>query len=132
MRGLLAIFKLLRRKLMGKVLISSRRFNGSSGSDDDEASSRAEDLPEDVKEGHFVVHAVDNGEPKRFVLELAYLEDPDFLNLLKQAEEEFGFRSEGVLAVPCGPNELQKVLKIRKKRKGCWGGEPVGLLHANM
>ncbi|KAH7844065.1 hypothetical protein Vadar_023844 [Vaccinium darrowii] len=68
-----------------------------------------EDLPEDVREGHFVVHAVDNGEPKRFVLELAYLEDPDFLNLLKQAEEEFGFRSEGVLAVPCGPNELQKV-----------------------
>lgn len=111
------ILKLLRQMLMGKLFVSSRRFNGGSGSDDDDASSRPEDLPEDVKEGHFVVHAVDRGELKRFIIELGYLDDPDFLNLLKQAEEEFGFRAEGVLAVPCGPNELQRVLESRKKKK---------------
>ncbi|KAL3569511.1 hypothetical protein D5086_029401 [Populus alba] len=42
---------------------------------------------------------------------------PDFLSLLEQAKEEYGFQQEGVLAVPCRPEELQKILENRRKRR---------------
>ncbi|KAJ1418960.1 Small auxin-up RNA [Sesbania bispinosa] len=61
-------------------------------------------------EGHFVVLATKGEESKRFVVKLDYLSDPAFLRLLDQAREEFGFRQKGALAVPCRPQELQKIL----------------------
>ena len=67
-----------------------------------------------VKQGHFVVIATRGWKPKRFVLELGYLNNPEFLKLLKQAEEEFGFSHEGALAIPCQPDDLQRILGIRK------------------
>ncbi|KAJ4704952.1 SAUR-like auxin-responsive protein family [Melia azedarach] len=67
-----------------------------------------------VREGHFVVVATEGWEPKRFVIELGYLHHPEFLKLLKLAEEEFGFSQEGALAVPCRPDELQRILHVRK------------------
>ncbi|KAH7511993.1 hypothetical protein FEM48_Zijuj12G0043000 [Ziziphus jujuba var. spinosa] len=67
-----------------------------------------------VKQGHFVVVATEGWKPKRFVLELGYLNDPEFLKLLEQAEEEFGFSQEGTLAIPCRPDDLQRILGIRK------------------
>ncbi|CAL5350943.1 unnamed protein product [Camellia sinensis] len=116
----LAILKLL-RKMLTRILRLSSRSNTSAGNsdyDDDDASSLAEDLPEDVKEGHFVVHTVDHGEPKRFIIELGYLAHPGFLKLLEQAKGEFGFRPEGVLVVPCGTNELKRILEDRKEKMG--------------
>ncbi|KAF6140210.1 hypothetical protein GIB67_000258 [Kingdonia uniflora] len=72
-------------------------------------------LPEDVKEGHFVVIAVNGGEQTRFVVELSYLNNPDFLRLLEKAKEEFGFKQNGILAVPCRPDELQRILGRKRK-----------------
>lgn len=66
-----------------------------------------------VKQGHFVVIATQGWKPKRFVLQLGYLNNPEFLKLLKQAEEEFGFSHEGALALPCRPDDLQSILRIR-------------------
>ncbi|KAL5539893.1 hypothetical protein UlMin_042928 [Ulmus minor] len=71
-------------------------------------------VPEDVKEGHFAVFAVKGGEKKRFVVKLDYLTSPAFLRLLEQAEEEYGFRQRGALAVPCRPEELEKILEDRR------------------
>ncbi|KAI9153906.1 hypothetical protein LWI28_018255 [Acer negundo] len=68
-----------------------------------------------MREGHFVVIATKGWESKRFVIELGYLNHPEFLKLLKQAEEEFGFRQEGALAIPCRPDELQKILMSVRK-----------------
>ncbi|KAL8496558.1 hypothetical protein ACS0TY_020302 [Phlomoides rotata] len=48
-------------------------------------------VPEDVKEGHFAVVAVDDDELKRFVVPLTFLTQPSFLSLLEQAAEEYGF-----------------------------------------
>ncbi|XVF55506.1 hypothetical protein PTKIN_Ptkin06aG0041500 [Pterospermum kingtungense] len=62
------------------------------------------------REGHFVVIATEGKEPKRFVIKLDYLNNPEFLKLLKQAEEEYGFSQEGVLELPCPPDELQRIL----------------------
>lgn len=67
-----------------------------------------------VKQGHFVVIATEGWKPKRFVLELGYLHNPEFLKLLEQAEEEFGFSQKGALAIPCRPDDLQRILGIRK------------------
>ena len=67
-------------------------------------------LPDDVMEGYFAVLAIKDGESKRFIVGLHYLTDPGFLGLLDQAEEEFGFRQKGALAIPCQPQELQKIL----------------------
>ncbi|OIT19550.1 hypothetical protein A4A49_59037 [Nicotiana attenuata] len=45
-------------------------------------------VPNDVNEGHFAAFSVNaEEEPKRFVVELHWLTNPSFLNLLKQAED---------------------------------------------
>ncbi|KAL2466099.1 SAUR-like auxin-responsive protein family [Abeliophyllum distichum] len=98
-RGLL-ILNLLRRTLRKLLTCIDDDFG------EDEVSLLY-NLPVDVKEGHFVVHTVD-GESRRFVVKLSYLAHPGFLNLLQQAEEEFGFRQKGNLAVPCGYGDIQR------------------------
>ncbi|KAG8376600.1 hypothetical protein BUALT_Bualt09G0080400 [Buddleja alternifolia] len=76
-----------------------------------------ENVPEDVKEGHFAIVAAKNEKPIRFVVELCVLQHPAFLKLLQMAEEEYGFQQKGALAVPCRPDELRRILqdKIWKK-----------------
>ncbi|CAN0916457.1 Protein SMALL AUXIN UP-REGULATED RNA 16 [Linum grandiflorum] len=73
---------------------------------------KANNVPGDVKEGHFAVLAVEGvEEPQRFVVPLSYLTHPTFLRLLEQAAEEYGFEGrEGALAVPCRPSELEMIL----------------------
>ncbi|KAK9283866.1 hypothetical protein L1049_012121 [Liquidambar formosana] len=75
-----------------------------------EFSKKAASLPKDVKGGHFAVMAIDNGNPKRFVVHLRYLNYPAFLTLLEQAAEEFGFDQEGALSIPCHWSELERIL----------------------
>ncbi|KAL2345076.1 hypothetical protein Fmac_006361 [Flemingia macrophylla] len=82
---------------------------------DDEENGNAAKVPEDVKEGHFAVIAMHGEETKRFVVELDYLTDPDFLKLLEQAKEEYGFEQKGALAVPCTPEKLQQIVENRKR-----------------
>ncbi|KAH0752668.1 hypothetical protein KY285_005816 [Solanum tuberosum] len=71
-------------------------------------------VPNDVKEGHFAVFSVNSEEePKRFIVELHWLNNPLFLKLLKQAEDEYGFQQKGVLEVPCHSAELQNILELK-------------------
>jgi SAUR family protein len=52
-----------------------------------------------VPRGHFPVYV---GERRcRFVLPIACLEHPDFLVLLRMAEEEFGFYHDAAITLPC-------------------------------
>ncbi|XP_060174551.1 auxin-induced protein X15-like [Lycium barbarum] len=104
-------------KMLKKIIQFSRRSSFRRAIDDWEDDMASLPPPKDVKEGHFVVHAIDDGKPRRFVLDLSYLADPGFLRLLEQAEEEFGFEQEGVLAIPCGHSDLEKILESRKKNK---------------
>lgn len=102
-----------------KMLITKlqRGLFSASREDVDGKSGGATVVPKDVKKGHFAVVAVKGGKPKRFVLELGYLSNPEFLSLLKQAEQEYGFQQKGILAVPCPPEELQNVLKYKKRHR---------------
>lgn len=73
-----------------------------------------EQVPEDVKEGHFAVVAKNEEEkPIRFVVELCVLKHPAFLRLLKMAEDEYGFHHRGAVEVPCQPDELRRILQDR-------------------
>lgn len=67
-----------------------------------------------VKQGHFVVIATQGWKQERFVVELGYLDDPGFVKLLKQAEEEFGFSQAGALAIPCDPDDLKTIIAGKK------------------
>ncbi|XP_027081671.1 auxin-induced protein 15A-like [Coffea eugenioides] len=55
----------------------------------------------DVSKGYIAVY-VGESEKKRFVIPIAYLNQPTFQELLSQAEEEFGFdHPMGGLTIPC-------------------------------
>ncbi|KAL0375041.1 UNVERIFIED_CONTAM: hypothetical protein Sradi_3419800 [Sesamum radiatum] len=109
-KGLIA-FKLLVKRLQNHLHISRRVLEIFRRFEFEEVEAK-ETVPDDVKEGHFAVLAVKNEEkPTRFVAELCLLKQPAFLRLLKPAEEEYGFQQTGVLAVPCPPEELKRILQ---------------------
>lgn len=82
----------------------------SIGDDDD---SESEERATRVPEGYFVVIAMLGEERKRFVLRLEYLRDARFMKLLEEAKEEYGYEQEGAIAVPCRPQELEKIIENR-------------------
>ncbi|CAL0309892.1 unnamed protein product [Lupinus luteus] len=70
--------------------------------------------PKGVKQGHFVVIATEGCKAERFFIELGYLHHPEFVKLLNQAEEEFGFSQVGALAIPCEPDDLKRIIGRKK------------------
>ncbi|XP_022896752.1 auxin-induced protein 15A-like [Olea europaea var. sylvestris] len=55
----------------------------------------------DIPKGHVAVY-VGEGEKKRFIIPISYLNHSLFEDLLSQAEEEFGFdHPMGGLTIPC-------------------------------
>lgn len=113
-RGLMFL-KLFIRKLQRNLFHSAS--NEISVEAFNEEMKAAKMVPGDVKQGHFAVNAIKDGKPTRFVAELDCLNDPDFINLLEQAQEEYGFQQKGVLAVPCRAHELQTILGSGRRRR---------------
>uniref|UniRef100_A0ACD5V2M1 Uncharacterized protein n=1 Tax=Avena sativa TaxID=4498 RepID=A0ACD5V2M1_AVESA len=66
-----------------------------------------------VPAGHVAVRVEGRaGDSRRFVVRLAQLSHPAFLDLLRQAEEEYGFAStSGPLVLPCDEDRLRDVLR---------------------
>ncbi|XP_059451152.1 auxin-induced protein 15A-like [Corylus avellana] len=55
----------------------------------------------DVPKGHLAIY-VGEGQKKRFVVQVSFLNQPSFQDLLNKAEEEFGFdHPMGGLTIPC-------------------------------
>ncbi|CAN1182300.1 Protein SMALL AUXIN UP-REGULATED RNA 16 [Linum perenne] len=65
---------------------------------------RRRGVPDDVKKGHFAV-VVRSGAgdqlTRRAVVPLRCLRNPEFVKLLEQAADEYGFRSQGTITVCC-------------------------------
>ncbi|PWA45597.1 small auxin-up RNA [Artemisia annua] len=63
------------------------------------------------KKGHFAVYV---GETqKRYVIPLSTLDHPLFRELLRWAEEEFGFdNSEGGLQIPCNEDYFEGLISL--------------------
>lgn len=63
-----------------------------------------------VPRGSFAVYVGE--EMRRFVIPTEYLGHWAFAELLREAEEEFGFRHEGALRIPCDVDSFQGILRI--------------------
>ncbi|XP_043699823.1 auxin-induced protein X10A-like [Telopea speciosissima] len=112
-RILVLILRLIKKKMKRSLSLSSltRKWNV------EEEMGTSMEVPQDVKEGQFVVLAVNGGKSKRFVVDLGYLTHPEFLKMLQQAEEEFGFEQLGAIALPCPPHDLQRILQEEQLQK---------------
>jgi SAUR family protein len=63
-----------------------------------------------VPRGSFAVYVGD--EMRRFVIPTEYLDHWAFAELLREAEEEFGFRHEGALRIPCDVEVFEGILRV--------------------
>ncbi|KAL7237442.1 hypothetical protein ACSBR2_003687 [Camellia fascicularis] len=64
----------------------------------------------DAPKGHFAVY-VGEKEKNRFVIPLSYLKHPLFQDLLRKAEEEYGFdHPMGGLTIPCSEDAFLNVV----------------------
>ncbi|CAH1446624.1 unnamed protein product [Lactuca virosa] len=48
-----------------------------------------------------VIVGLKGEEKKRFVIPVMYMNHPLFMELLKEAEEEYGFQHQGPITIPC-------------------------------
>lgn len=63
-----------------------------------------------VPKGHLAVYVGQkDGELHRVLVPVIYFNHPLFGELLKQAEEEFGFHHEGGITIPCRFTEFERV-----------------------
>uniref|UniRef100_A0A453SP78 Auxin-responsive protein n=3 Tax=Triticinae TaxID=1648030 RepID=A0A453SP78_AEGTS len=63
-----------------------------------------------VPKGSFAVYVGE--EMRRFVIPTEYLGHWAFEELLREAEEEFGFRHEGALRIPCDVEAFEGILRL--------------------
>ncbi|RLN11798.1 auxin-responsive protein SAUR71-like [Panicum miliaceum] len=85
------------RELMRRLSFSDRVSDGSGG----------------VPRGCVPVLVCDDGgggEGERFVVRVEALRHPSFAALLERAAQEFGYKQEGVLRVPCDVRRFKDVL----------------------
>jgi SAUR family protein len=75
----------------------------------DDESCHSPEPPPDVPRGYCPVYV--GPEQRRFVIPTGYLAHPVFRLLLDKAEEEFGFRHEGALAIPCETEAFKYILQ---------------------
>ncbi|KAL6269948.1 hypothetical protein ACE6H2_026859 [Prunus campanulata] len=86
-------------------------------------SNQTAESKTDIPKGYFAVY-VGESQKKRFVIPVSYLNEPLFLDLLSQAEEEFGYdHPMGGITIPCSENtfldltsRLSKPLSLDGKR----------------
>ncbi|XP_031493047.1 protein SMALL AUXIN UP-REGULATED RNA 9-like [Nymphaea colorata] len=69
-----------------------------------------------VPKGCFAVYVGKEGTMRRFVIPLSYLSQAIFKALLKEAEEEFGFSSNGGIRLPCESFLFEHILWLLKKK----------------
>ncbi|KAL6655522.1 hypothetical protein ACP70R_006348 [Stipagrostis hirtigluma subsp. patula] len=75
----------------------------------DDEGCHSPQAPPDVPRGYCPVYV--GPEQRRFVIPTTYLGHPVFRLLLEKAEEEFGFRHEGALAIPCDTEAFKYILQ---------------------
>jgi len=82
-----------------------------------------------VPAGHVAVRVEGGGDgcgPRRFVVRLAHLSHPAFRDLLRQAEEEYGFpAAPGPIALPCDEDHFLDVLHRVSSASPCCCGPAV-------
>ncbi|KAA0067635.1 hypothetical protein IC582_012963 [Cucumis melo] len=126
------IAKLLRwgRRLTdgAKSICSSRRRLSYVPLDRDSEEKKSAAVPK----GHLAVYVGQNdGEFHRVLVPVIYFNHPLFGELLREAEEEYGFQHQGGITIPCPYAEFENVQSRIKsgctrrkapwKKLGCYG-----------
>ncbi|XP_048137783.1 auxin-responsive protein SAUR32-like [Rhodamnia argentea] len=62
-----------------------------------------------VPRGCLAISVGQGEEPRRFVIPVAYVNHPRFVDLLREAEDEYGFNQEGPINIPCHVDEFRNV-----------------------
>ncbi|GLJ40967.1 hypothetical protein SUGI_0847950 [Cryptomeria japonica] len=85
-----------------------------------EDRQRKRRLENSVPRGHLAVYAAkEDCEGRRFVIPVDYLKQPVFKDLLRMAEEEFGFDYvTGLLTIPCDPELFEEIIDRLKVSGG--------------
>lgn len=71
----------------------------------------------------------DEEDRQRFVVPVIYFNHPLFMQLLKEAEEEYGFDQKGTITIPCHVEEFRNIRGLIDREKslhhnhygGCFG-----------
>ncbi|KAK7834618.1 auxin-responsive protein saur32 [Quercus suber] len=63
----------------------------------------------DIPKGCLAVMVGQGEEQQRFVIPVIYINHPLFMQLLKEAEKEFGFDQKGPITIPCHVEEFRTV-----------------------
>ncbi|XP_077236817.1 auxin-induced protein 6B-like [Tasmannia lanceolata] len=95
------------KHIMKRWKATSLRRGSNTDSDSDSSPARR------IPAGFLAVYV--GSEKRRFVIPTRYLNLPIFVSLLKKAEEEFGFHSQGGLVLPCEVGFFKGVLKILER-----------------
>lgn len=68
---------------------------------------------EDVPKGCLAVKVGGLGEEQeRFIVPIIYFNHPLFMQLLKEAEDEYGFQHQGPITIPCHVQQFRYVRSI--------------------
>ncbi|KAJ9130954.1 hypothetical protein P3X46_033918 [Hevea brasiliensis] len=63
----------------------------------------------DIPKGCLAILVGQGEEQQRFVIPVIYINHPLFIQLLKEAEEEYGFDQKGPITIPCHVEEFRNV-----------------------
>ncbi|KAK7410751.1 hypothetical protein VNO78_01802 [Psophocarpus tetragonolobus] len=67
------------------------------------------DIMKDVPKGCLAILVGQGEEQQRFVIPVMYMNHPLFMQLLKQAEDEYGFDQKGPITIPCHVEHFRTV-----------------------
>ncbi|OAY51138.1 auxin-responsive protein SAUR32 [Manihot esculenta] len=71
----------------------------------------------DIPKGCLAILVGQGEEQQRFVIPVIYINHPLFMELLKEAEEEYGFDQKGLITIPCHVEEFRNVQGMIDKEK---------------
>lgn len=71
----------------------------------------------DIPKGCLAIMVGQGEEQQRFVVPVLYFNHPLFMQLLKEAEEEFGFDQKGTITIPCHVEEFRQVQGMIDREK---------------
>ncbi|XP_047327991.1 auxin-responsive protein SAUR32-like [Impatiens glandulifera] len=69
----------------------------------------------DIPKGFMAIKVGQGEEQQRFIIPVMYVNHPLFMQLLKEAEEEYGFDQKGPITIPCHVEEFRHVQGIIDK-----------------
>ncbi|GMY09057.1 auxin-responsive protein SAUR32-like [Fagus crenata] len=80
----------------------------------------------DVPKGCLAIKVGQGEEQQRFVVPVIYFNHPLFMQLLKEAEEEYGFDQKGTITIPCHVEEFRYVQGMIDREKSQYHNHVIG------